>query len=73
MLGYAESMARQFQNRRGGRASVAVAISLDDGAQPLRFYTTHDRIEGQVSFTAAADTSFDRLSIVFEGSPRSLA
>ena len=79
MIGYAESVASRNTvlsglremaagaHRRGGRASVAVAISLGDRSQPPRFYTTHDRIEGHVSFTALADTHFDRLSIVFEG------
>ena len=81
MTGYAESVASRNTvlsglrdmaagaHRRGGRASVAVAISLGDCPQPPRFYTTHDRIEGHVSFTALADTHFDRLSIVFEGVP----
>lgn len=51
------------------KSRIAVDITLNDNQQGayVSSYTTLDKIEGEVSITAPCDTSFDDISITFDG------
>lgn len=81
MFNYAESLASRNTYMTSIRETIAdsqrtkplITISINgvpEVSKSQKVYTTSDRIEGQVSIVAPADTRFDDICITFEGTSR---
>ena len=74
-LSYAESIATRntviasikdmVADTQKAKPAITININGDDGE--TKYYTTGDRIEGEVSIVAPTDTRFDEIYISFEG------
>jgi hypothetical protein len=81
MFAYAESVATRntvmtsiremAAEAHKSKPSITISINGESEGVPQKFYTTSDRIEGEVSIVAPADTRFDEVSITFEGTTHS--
>ncbi|KAF8243772.1 hypothetical protein K440DRAFT_636782 [Wilcoxina mikolae CBS 423.85] len=78
MFAYAESVATRNTVLTSLREMAAeahkskplVTISINGESSDQKFYTTSDRIDGEVTIVAPADTRFDEVCITFEGTSR---
>ncbi|KAI5785918.1 hypothetical protein EDC01DRAFT_194715 [Geopyxis carbonaria] len=79
MFGYAESVAtrntvmssiRQTIEASYSKPTVSIKIHDEPENGGPKYYTTGDRIEGEVSIVASSDVRFDEVSIAFEGTSR---
>jgi len=77
MFNYAESIASRNTYMTSIRESIAeaqkskpavtISINGDTEGKSHKFYTTGDRLDGNVKVVAPADTRFDEIYITFEG------